>query len=773
MECNNLFEKTKTNILRDSSKHLYAYKETLFRFRYSNESEGSYSIAEAEREFELLRSSTSTPSDNTKRSKNKKRKKNNKENSKEKSLVSRQGELGQVRVEICESVPDSSSSKRTEPKRDWSAYEFRSALCGKIPIKEISWEECDTDTELQSSLYAHLDKGILKITNIPKIPIEYEPKGDVQYYGFDSEDNSQGRPHFFQFATRNAAYISISFRLLMRFIVQELKLNTKNNIVWGTNIEYDLGNLLKDWDTSKDTCDLKWTKGGLKKFELYYDPEFLDWADKKNDISGAIKVWDTLNHWKMSVKEIGKTLSTHLGYDFNKLPQDFYGLKYSAMDAILSRSYACIQKNYYDNKGIELKFTPGATALNYYTKGHDKNGDLFCKHKIFDTHTDEELQWIISGLRGGRTEVFSLKEFTGKIGYFDINSAYPYSMKFGVFPHPSAHFWEKGHNKISKLIKNGYEGMIECEVDTENCNDFVKVIPYLGTVEPKTGRYIFPLGKWKSKYTVFEILKAEAIGYKFKFLEGILYERSLYQPFAGFVDFCYAIRDEGTLKGDKILRDIGKSLGNNLYGKFGQRLKMTELENPEDYKETDIEDCIRIGDGVLIEKDNGFAPHSNGIWSAYITAICRDLLYGHMLNAWIAGNEVIYCDTDSIFIHGGKPPESHQTKLGALKHEMDLSLFKAMLPKTYIYQPMGGSICYKAKGVPYLQQETFLTTGEVEYKKPLKIREALRRKNLPGAMKQGMGSVNAWITVKKQLKGKYTKRIVNKDGSTKPIYLDL
>jgi len=344
-------------------------------------------------------------------------------------------------------------------------------------------------------------------------------------------------------------------------------------------------------------------------------------------------------------------------------------------------------------------------------------------------------------------------------------------MKYGVFPHPSKHRWVTSHSRISKMIDCGYEGMIECIVNTSKCEGFVKQIPYLGMIEEKTGRYIFPIGTWKGKYTVFEIKKAQALGYSFKFIEGLLYEKSMYQPFADFVDFCYAIRDEGTLKGDKILRDIGKSLGNNLYGKFGQRLKVTELENPEDFEEKDIEDCIRIGDGVLIEKDNGFAPHSNGIWSVYITAICRDLLYGHMLNAWAAGNEVIYCDTDSIFIYGGKAPESHQTKLGALKHEGDLGYFRALLPKTYIYQTMGGSMSYKAKGVPYAQQETFLTTGEVEYKKPLKIREALRRKNLPEGYKVGMGSVNAWVTIKKQLKGKYTKRLIEKDGSTKPILL--
>jgi hypothetical protein len=550
--------------------------------------------------------------------------------------------------------------------------------------------------------------------------------------------------------------------------------NTKNHIVWGTNIEYDLGNLLKDWDVSKDTCDLKWTKGGLKKFELFYSPQSIPWA-ADDDPEGALKVWDTLNHWKMGVKDIGKVLTEHLGYDFGKLDKDFYGLKYSAMDAILSRSYACVQKCYYDKKEIALKFTPGATALAYYMNGHTPSGDLFCKHKLFDTHTEDELKWLIGSLRGGRTEVFSMKEYRGTIGYYDINSAYPFSMKYGVFPHPTAHQWVGSHNRIDKMINSGFEGVVECDIDASEVNDFVKYVPYLGTIQEKTGRYIFPLGKWKAKYTVFEIRKALKLGYKFKYLDAILYEPSKYQPFAEFVDFCYAIRDEGTRNKDKILRDIGKSLGNNLYGKFGQRLRFTELENPDDFKAADIEDCIRIGEGVLIEKDGGFAPHSNVIWSVYITAICRDLLYNHILGAVNKGNEIIYCDTDSIFICGGGKPESNQSRLGALKHEGDLSYFKAILPKTYIYES-GDQMCYKAKGVPEAEKKAFLAHGMVEYKKPMKIREAMRRKNFNAKDKDknlvtGITSVNAWVTVTKQLTGKYTKRVVEKDGSTTPIIL--
>lgn len=751
MDCNKIFEGVRAEHLQKNSRGFYSFKSSLFRDGAGNELEG------ATRDIVALRGLAENFS---------------KSGSKKKRPLDERA-LGFVPVEVCGSLPDNTVPDRPRIQGARAIDEFRDILSAGIVVHEVDWEDCERNAQLQKRLYGFLDSGIIKINNIPKIPMEYEQTGQVQYYGFDSEDNSMGQPHFYQFASRDNVFISLSFRLLFRYVVQIFELTGRNNVVWGTNIEYDLGNLLKDWDINKETCRLKWTKGGLKKFDLDYIKSELSWAGEE-DIDGAIKVWDTLNHWKMGVKDIGKNLSEHLGYDFNKLDKDFFGFKYSAMDAILSRSYACVQKCYYDKKEVTLKFTPGATALNFYMQGHDKNGDLFCKHRLFDTHTTDELEWLIGGLRGGRTEVFSLKEYRGKIGYYDINSAYPYSMKFGVFPHPTKHRWVSG-NRIWSMITAGYEGMIDCDVDATEVEEFVKIIPYLGTIEPKTGRYIFPLGKWRAKYTVFEIKKAIEIGYKFTFHDAILYEPSKYQPFAGFVDFCYSIRDEGTLKKDKILRDIGKSLGNNLYGKFGQRLRFTELENPDQFKPEDIAECIRIGNGVLIEKDEGFAPHSNVIWSVYITAICRDLLYGHMLKAWAAGNEVLYCDTDSIFIYGGNAPESHQTNLGALKHEGDLSYFKAFLPKTYVYE-IDEKICYKAKGVPEDQKKLFLTQGVVEYKKPMKIREAMRRKNFNEKdadknYKPGMNAINAWVTMTKELKGKYTKRIRNEDGSTTPIIL--
>lgn len=577
--------------------------------------------------------------------------------------------------------------------------------------------------------------------------------------------------------------IAGSWRVLMVWLSRHSGLNItrRGHVVWGTNIEYELGNIAKDWSMNPDSIDVKWNKAKLTKYELMMNPQNVDFM-QKGDRPIHMKIWDTMNHWIASVEQLGDALSEKLKTDFSKLPKDFYGLKYAAKDAIISRSYAAVQHTYYHKKGIGLFFTPGATALNTYVKGEDSEGTPFCKHKLYNSHEEHELKWLIEALRGGRTEVFSLKTYDHQhgsplVGYYDINSAYPYAMKLGTFPNIQWHRWLKGHKAIEKIFADGAEGVVDCDVYADNLKGFPAHIPYLGTVEKVNNRLVFPLGKWRGKYTFYEIRAALALGYKFKFHECCYYARCNEAPFVEYVDFCYAIRDEGTATGDKMLRDIGKSLGNNLFGKFGQRLRTSSLMKISDVKVEDLENAITIDDSVVVEVDEGFARHTNVVWSAYITAMCRHLLYEHMMAAAANGNEILYCDTDSIFIAGGSPPPSHQTRLGALKHEGDLTYFRALLPKTYVYE-MGGKREHKAKGVPKGEREKFLVQGIAEYRKPMKFREGMKRKifdvgdECEEKPQPGIDAVNAWIRVHKEMKGRYTKRHTLEDKSTEPLCLD-
>jgi hypothetical protein len=668
------------------------------------------------------------------------------------------------------------SDERGDTDRIFSP-EFRKILENPIKEHHISWHKLDTTAKINCSLYHVLQLGgIVIIDDIPTIPPQYD-NDEVSYYGIDTEDNSFGMPHFYQFATRDNVMITANWPIMMTWLSRQapFNLSKKGHVCWGTNIEYELGNIFKHWPATPETVDVRWNKGRLTKYDLFYNQnKNCDWF-QKGDKKVHLKVWDTLNHWPRSVKELGKTLSDTLKFDFAKLKFDPYGFQYAAMDAIISRSYAAVQRSYYNDKGIKLFFTAGATALNTYQNGADNQGRKFCNHRLYNSHEESELRWLIGALHGGRTEVFSLKEYNKElVGYFDINSAYPYAMKHGVFPNIHSHRWVKGHKDIERIICAPVEGIAEVEVDATHLKGFISEIPYLGTLEKENNRFVFPLGKWRDKYTFYELRRAFQMGYRFKYIEACYYNRCDRSPFEGYVDFCYAIRDEGTARGDKMLRDIGKSLGNNLFGKFGQRMRTSVLVPLEECDTETALHAVVIDGSAVVDVDEGFAKHTNVVWSAYITAMCRTLLYEHMLAAHANGNEILYCDTDSIFITGGKWPDSHQTRLGALKHEGDLSYFRAYLPKVYTYE-MGGKREYKAKGVPFAQRERFMMVGTAEYKKPMKIREALRRTAIvtEQPVELGVPAINAWISVEKQMGGNYTKRKKNEDGSTTPLVMEL
>lgn len=652
--------------------------------------------------------------------------------------------------------------------------EFRHVLCNEIVEVNVGWGEIDEEEGNQTRLYTVLGLGgVIRIKDIPKIPEHFDDNVE-NFYGLDTEDNSLGMPHFFQFAARDEVIIASSWTVLVAWLCRHSPYDLSGNghVIWGTNIEYELGNIIKHWEAKEESLDVRWSKANLTKYDIIVNKKHQDWM-LNTDLNMRLKIWDTLNHWKKSVKELGKILTESIKYDFSKLKFDPYALRYSAMDAIISRSYAAVQRDYYNKKKLKLLFTPGATALCAYTNASDDAGTKFCKHRLYHTHEEHELHWLIGALRGGRTEVFSLGEYTDKVGYYDINSAYPYAMKLGAFPNIAWHRWLKGHNAIADLIKGKVEGVVDCDVFADKLKGFPAHIPYLGMIDPVNSRFVFPLGTWRAKYTFYEIRKALLLGYRFTYHEACYYSVCNEQPFKEYVEFCYAIRDEGTAKKDPMLRDIGKSLGNNLFGKFGQRMQTSQLLNASTADPKDIEDAIIIDNCAIIKVDEGFARHTNVVWSAYITAMCRDLLYNHMMKAWANGNEILYCDTDSIFITGGTPPESHQTNLGALKHEGDLSYFRAYLPKVYVYEMDSSQRQYKAKGVPYSERERFIVQGLAEYKKPMKVREAMRRKEFKTSepIELGIPAINAWIDVSKELKGDYTKRRVLEEGKTEALWM--
>jgi hypothetical protein len=226
---------------------------------------------------------------------------------------------------------------------------FRDLISGEMVRTDWDWEDAEKDEKVQSRVFADLDKGILVLGNIPRIPKEYDnPKFNQRYFGFDSEDNGLGIPHYYQFAWESGVAISHSFRLLARWAVQEFNLQEGNHVIWCTNLEYDYGNIVKDWESHKGAITINYRKGRLPKVVINYNPNKAFYGNPDTDQAGKMVFWDTLNHWPLGVKGQGEALSDLLGFNFSKFLFTeicFHGCHYFKVLCFHSKS--CLQQKGY------------------------------------------------------------------------------------------------------------------------------------------------------------------------------------------------------------------------------------------------------------------------------------------------------------------------------------------------------------------------------------------------------------------------------------------
>jgi DNA polymerase elongation subunit (family B) len=150
------------------------------------------------------------------------------------------------------------------------------------------------------------------------------------------------------------------------------------------------------------------------------------------------------------------------------------------------------------------------------------------------------------------------------------------------------------------------------------------------------------------------------------------------------------------------------------------------------------------------------------IWALHTTALARIRLYQYIKELSKYG-KVLYCDTDSIFLladKGKNYPVSD--KLGDMKLQGKYRYIEIKSNKFYGYGDTGLLLYKKIKGVPYANMEEFFSKGETTYRKPLRLKEGLRR-NMP---------INLWIDYTKKIRHNYDKGIITDTGDIEPIYIN-
>lgn len=303
--------------------------------------------------------------------------------------------------------------------------------------------------------------------------------------------------------------------------------------------------------------------------------------------------------------------------------------------------------------------TIGSTAMKEIKKLHtfenlDKEQDLDIRTNYY---------------YGGRVQCFKSGIIKGNYKLFDLNSAYPYVMKYMKHPigKPSDAGKRIGKDTcfISVLGKN--KGAFPTR--TKSGIDFT--VPY--------GIFHVTRHEWDAaeEYGLFE---PERIIRTVDFSEQA--------TFAEFVDLFYSEKVAAKLAKDAINELFAKFLLNSGYGKFGQ--------NPENYKEY----CITLatenmsGDGWICDTILGDTLDEEYIvWSKptkdtsrYNVATGSSITGGTrsvLLRGIAQADTPLYCDTDSIIAKALSVANLGDTELGAWKLEAEFNYAAIARKKLY------------------------------------------------------------------------------------------
>jgi hypothetical protein len=461
---------------------------------------------------------------------------------------------------------------------------------------------------------------------------------------------------------------------------------------------------------------------------------------------------DSMNIYRTSVKEIGKMLNLEKkdnsalleSEDLSYTKED---IEYCVRDCEIVYEALLI----IFNKVGSIRITAPSLSLEYYRR-------YFQPYHIDYVN---ESEYFFKSYYGGRCEALKLGKTNAIV--VDINSMYPYAMKYCEFPNPKR--LRVKRNVTNELFINKYLEYYEgCAIVTvTHYSSFIGGLPYR-----KDEKLIFPLGIFQGWYNFNELrycLNNSLIS--IMEVKEIVFAERMESPFISFIDENYTARKAA----NGIEKENYKLFMNSLYGKFAQQIKsafiyihdILDKESNELIEKYETEGTLiklkpfnKIRNDIFIEVKSTIGSHLYNtipVFSSYITSFARIMLLDNLLK--YQDYKPIYCDTDSIFFEI-EPPINYSDELGAWKLE-DKVVTEIRGLKNYSYISKEKEID-KIKGIPKRAEKIF---NKYYFYSLTKTKESLVREK----------SANTYLERNKKIKGEYTKRIVHEDGTTEPIVL--
>lgn len=552
----------------------------------------------------------------------------------------------------------------------------------------------------------------------------------TDWYGFDTENDKQGK------VTLTALVHESGNKTVWQggghFVNFCEKTLTKQGkpVVICHNLEYDLVNEFGIDNYSQ--MGLNYLKGRLISAKL-----------------GNITFWDSFNHFRMSLKEIGSSLG------LEKLDYDINSPEYVTMDAWICLQVMIQARDYIASLNGQIGTTSGSSAMSvwrsmtqdeFVTGPYDtpwaRKGYYGGRVEIFRPHTKCEAIGLEDNLEGGVDPVLAKD-----IRSFDINSMYPFVM-MNDFPE-----YMMEDPRLEK-----YQGMAEVTIAIP-ANLFVAPLVWR---TPK-GALWYPVGVITGVWTYNEIRYAEKQGAKVLKVHRAYGCNTLVRPFDEFILTLYKKRKESKSKSEKLFLKV---VMNSLYGKIASKNEVTRTVSRFNLVKNNSK---RLADVKWINYHRGLLdyrtpqqPYVNVYWGAMITANARLLLTDYLNQ--VPASDLIYCDTDSVYARNFRFPES--TELGGMKLEKEASTMVVVQPKAYQIDDF-----YRAKGVPRPREsedgqmvidfaQQYIEKGVTHFLAPIRFRASLNSHK---------GRANQWVTHKKTQKSGYNSKILSGDCYYPPV----
>lgn len=380
---------------------------------------------------------------------------------------------------------------------------------------------------------------------------------------------------------------------------------------------------------------------------------------------------------------------------------------------------------------------------------------------------------------GGRTEIFKLLYYGTEqkpIRCYDVNSLYPFVMS--EFEYPGKF---DGFTRIYRPDKMGFwDAEVEVPEDMH--------IPPLPAIHPKSGKLVFPVGRFRGRWSTHELEYAKTLGVKVLSVEkGALFQNHG-KIFEEMIADLYSRRDKAKKLGHTAEEQIMKLLMNSTYGKMGLNLDREEIVIDDGSEGLSFHSEISLVDNIsvyLSTKEKRIEKSfSNVAIAAYVTSYAR--VHMHKL-MWPIRDEVYYTDTDSIFTTARLPSSK---KLGDLKLEYEAKDACFFLPKTYVidgieFETFVDGVKSKQhakkvvmKGFEKWMRERFSFRDfseslEGEVKLQIGKYQPDGIYTLKQAAARTKGVLARKIETSKAIKSRYDKRIIepHKNFGTRPIFL--